>query len=481
MTTRTLLLTTLLLTGLAAPAPASDFQPGELVLYTPALNGSSSSDGGVVRIDPTTGAVTPVVDLTGGSLSYGDCIAYDAYRDRLLFVGRFPDVLDPTKLWAFDGLGNASDLGFDNVTMNALAPAAGGRVYLRVLDPAAPLRYLDAANQLHTVMDASGTQPFTFPLFDVRCMVWDAGTNALFAAVPQNTLWNCGSTLQVSVHRLRLSADGTRVTAIDGCAEFVADPSGNNVPVGLTRTAAGDLIVVIDTNSNATQARMHRLDPETMTATVFAQNGYPGAAATNAGTWSSALGRTVILDTGQNVLRSYGLGETGIGTVITPSSTISSGGSGEVASLIEIPMDLGQNLAGTYCVAKTSSSGCQPQTTTSGLPSASQATGFMVGATQVEASKNGLLFYGLAGPAALPFLGGTLCVQPPLRRTGLQASGGAAPCSGAYAFDFNAWVAGGSDPQLGAGSVVHAQHWFRDPAGSSGIGLTDAATFTLAP
>ena len=71
----------------------------------------------------------------------------------------------------------------------------------------------------------------------------------------------------------------------------------------------------------------------------------------------------------------------------------------------------------------------------------------------------GALFY--ARIYAVPWLGGTLCVQPPLRRTQALGSGGnAAPandCSGVYAFDMNAWVQAGGDPLLVPGTTIYAR------------------------
>ena len=94
----------------------------------------------------------------------------------------------------------------------------------------------------------------------------------------------------------------------------------------------------------------------------------------------------------------------------------------------------------------------------------------------------GLFFYGLSGPAALPFEGGTLCVTPPLRRTTVQNSGGTPfPCDGSFTFDFNAWLQGGNEPLVGAGSLVNGQYWFRDTADPFGLGLTQAIQFTVGP
>lgn len=138
-----------------------------------------------------------------------------------------------------------------------------------------------------------------------------------------------------------------------------------------------------------------------------------------------------------------------------------------------------------FCTAKTNSQGCTPQVAFAGRASASDPSAFDVSASQVLNQKNGLLFYGY-GAIAAPFLGGTLCAQPPLRRTPVQGSlGNAGPddCSGAYKLDFNAWIQGGSDPFLVPGAQVAAQYWSRDPAHVDGTGaaLTDAVLFGVCP
>ncbi|HVS11400.1 MAG TPA: hypothetical protein VMS76_16130 [Planctomycetota bacterium] len=135
-----------------------------------------------------------------------------------------------------------------------------------------------------------------------------------------------------------------------------------------------------------------------------------------------------------------------------------------------------------YCTAKVNSLGCTPAIGWSGFPSATAGSGFAIAASSELAQKFGLLFYGTSGPQAQPFQGGFLCAQGPIQRTAVQASGGAAgSCSGSYSFDFNVWIAGGSDPALVAGAQAWAQYWSRDPASPSTTNLTDALEFTIAP
>jgi len=134
----------------------------------------------------------------------------------------------------------------------------------------------------------------------------------------------------------------------------------------------------------------------------------------------------------------------------------------------------------TYCTAKITSNGCVPVIDSAGSPSTTGQGPFVITCRQVLNGKNGLYFYGLSGRAALPFLSGTLCALPPLQRTPIQSSGGTPPpavdCSGAYAFDANAWFGSGQDPNLVAGSSMNGQFWFRDPSqpDGTGVGLSDA-------
>ncbi|MCE9593478.1 MAG: hypothetical protein K8S98_04730 [Planctomycetes bacterium] len=146
---------------------------------------------------------------------------------------------------------------------------------------------------------------------------------------------------------------------------------------------------------------------------------------------------------------------------------------------------VGERAPTTYCTAKTNSLGCVPKIRVTGTASFGDASPLIVDTRDVLNKKNGLLFYGLSGPAAIPFLGGTLCAQPPVRRTPVQKAGGALPpvldCSGTYTFDFDAWYASGLDPAFTLGKVVGAQFWSRDIQSSSGVGLTDAVQFFITP
>lgn len=126
--------------------------------------------------------------------------------------------------------------------------------------------------------------------------------------------------------------------------------------------------------------------------------------------------------------------------------------------------------ATAYCQAKLTSNGCLPTIRFTCIATSDADGGFAITCETVINQKPGLLLYGLAGPAALPFQGGTLCVQPPTRRGPLVVSGGSSPptvdCSGRFVLDMDAYASGGGNalPELLiAGTTVNAQWWGRDP------------------
>jgi hypothetical protein len=96
-------------------------------------------------------------------------------------------------------------------------------------------------------------------------------------------------------------------------------------------------------------------------------------------------------------------------------------------------------------------------------------------------NKLGTFFYGTGGSASIPFQGGFLCVLGGIKRTPVQNSGGATPCGGTFALDFNAWIASGADPALVSGATVYGQYWSRDPMDAFGTSLTNAIQFSICP
>lgn len=134
----------------------------------------------------------------------------------------------------------------------------------------------------------------------------------------------------------------------------------------------------------------------------------------------------------------------------------------------------------SYCTAKTNSQGCTPAIGASGVPSASSPALFLITASQILPSTVGVLVYGTSGAASVPFQGGFLCMSSPHRSQGF-GSGGSAPCTGSFAYDFNALIQSGQGIGLAAGVQMQAQFWSRDIgfAPPNASNLTDAVQFVI--
>ncbi len=145
-----------------------------------------------------------------------------------------------------------------------------------------------------------------------------------------------------------------------------------------------------------------------------------------------------------------------------------------------------------YCTPGTSTNGCLPTMSSTGIPSLSATSGFTVTCNGIEGQKLGLIFYSVTGRAALAW--GTsssfLCIKSPTQRTSSVNSGGTAlQCDGAMSVDFLAYLSanpgalGGpsSLSPLTAGSLANFQCWYRDPPSPKSTMLSDGLEVQMAP
>jgi len=321
--------------GSASPAPAQvQFVAGDLYLYGPGYSGGASGTGEIVRIDPSSGATNILLALATTN-TRADQMAYDPWRDRLIFFGGL--VPNHNEVYLVDVAGNLTSLGFPMVagpSLGGFAPRGDGLIYFHGVNDPTRISYFDAANAVQTLMDASGTVPFTSTTYlaNIRHMAYHEPTNSLVLASSSN-VGNCagGVTDAMNLRRLDLSPDGARVLA-ETCFQYDLKPGVfGEVPVGLGAGPDGDLLLTLDDNSNSTLSRMVRVAVAAASATPFAANGHPFAATIAAGCYSQDLARAVILDHGNGVLRAFWAGEVGAGTIIGLV-----GSTAQEATLIEI-------------------------------------------------------------------------------------------------------------------------------------------------
>ncbi len=143
---------------------------------------------------------------------------------------------------------------------------------------------------------------------------------------------------------------------------------------------------------------------------------------------------------------------------------------------------------GNYCFAKQSSCSTTPSISSTGVPSATATSGFVVTASGMRAHEFGMLMYTASGPNDAPFLGGHLCIQG-IHRTVLadDTVGTLGFCDGVLSIDMNSFRAGllGGPPPLAAlslpGSTIHCQFYGHDPGNSFDTLLTAVLKFTVCP
>ena len=322
---------------LALPLAAqSQFRAGDLYLSSRGLPepGQPGNPGvvGVLRVEPFTGASSTLLfDLDTVSWP---TIAFDPYRDRLLLSARIGGI---GGLWAVDAAGNAVNLIDNDAGYRGIAPTGDGRVYLSsaAVGETTQIRWLDAGDVEHVLLDVGGAQPFSFdPMSGIQPveLVFDGVGGNLIATSSEGQYPCPGGAPQggLNLRRLPLTAAGDRLAAAPTCVQHQPSLKTNHLH-GTTPGPDGWIAVGTWGSSGATGSEVFLLDPATLQVAP-----YSGASPSpHSVVYSRTRGRAVVLNTGLNTLSLYGPGETGFGTTLATEMS-APGTSGELASLVEI-------------------------------------------------------------------------------------------------------------------------------------------------
>lgn len=457
-------------------ALAQELHPGELYFKT--YIGGIGGHGAAGLLDPASGAFTELFTPAGAAPGTGDfgngCLAYDPHRRMLLTMKK----VAPSNhfgIHAMDGEGHLTELASLGPSAAAwcLSPAGDGRVYFlhsKSFGALEPIRWLDAQNALHTLLDAATGQPYVPPhplLLLNEAMTYEPQTNALFFATPGNVSTGCaGGPTQLTVHRAPLSADGTKVVGPIGCIQIdvfggISNPTGWSVlPGGDLLLATSGAVVSID------QPRLFEVDPFTLAFSTFAS---PGVSTTCAGMWSEMQQKALVVDYSVEKLRSYAAGAGGLGS---PAVDLSIDVGQASAALVEIPLDAAcPGDAVTYGAGLAGAGGFVPWISAFGCPDLGQP--FTVAAGDAKGGASGVLAVGF-NQAALPLFGGTLFLFP-ISSTLPFTAGGTTGAAGAGVFALPLLFA---DPAF-AGLTFYLQAAFLDAAAVQGVALTNGLRITL--
>jgi hypothetical protein len=368
MRLRTLFLAFASLLPFSGTLAAQGYSSGDIYLISSSLQpvAPGPATSGIVRIDPYTGTPT-LVRTIYNILSRP---TFDKFRQQLVFRCA-PTLSSVGGLWGFDAAGNATLISTDAFLNNAI-PAAGlgGTIYL--VNNLGQLKYVDAGNGLHDVLNAGGSGLFTFSIpntINIRTIYFDAATNAIFIAWFGTNV--CGSGLAASpyVTRVSLVPGGTQVAGPETTAPLCvalggADAGDVFTPNTLGPGPNGSIYLSFDNNAYVQCGRMMTIDPVTLASSTYATTTtYFGCPAADAGCYSSALNRGLLIDTLNDMLRVFGSGSVGSGTVMASGGLISSsGGSAEFTSILEVPFGIFGGLA-NYGVGTPGCSGAQLMST----------------------------------------------------------------------------------------------------------------------
>jgi len=357
--------------------------------------------------------------------------------------------------------------GFDGDTVRALAATGDGRVFLMRHPANGPVLWIDRDDRTHTLLDASGTAPFTFP---AEHLLFDPAGNALIASTSGGwTPQPACATNVCSFFRTPLSADGKRVGGPVTCNSYA---TSSQEVMSLDLLPNGFVLATVASGAPFSDPKLITVDPLTLAIQPFAS---PGPGDLDGGYWSDALGAAVVLDDAANVLRAYAPGAGGLGTVISTSVAVSDFTSGyspvEGMWQVDVAGPGCPGWADLYGAPLFGSAGFSPWLTLRGCPALGEKLGLVL--SRALGGAPGLIAVGLA-PAATPFLGGTLLVDPSATLIPVQTLG-TAGVAGAGGFDLPVKI---TAPVL-VGVPLYLQVFVADPGAPQGVSLTNGLELVL--
>ena len=363
--------------------------------------------------DPSTGNGTLLFDDLFLGFSTAGWLAFDSHRGGLLaYTSHVPLGVSVPRLFLVRPNAQFTDLGYAFENLKTLAPTGDGRVYLF---RNGELSVLDALNQMSPVQDQNG-QPVTLPL---EHMLFDGPSNSLVGVTLRSlTGVPCAAPGAITIHRLPLNPSGTQLAAAPACSNHVTSAT---FPVALDPLPGGTILITV-AGSSATGAELFELDPVSLSVLPWATSTLP---ALKGGVWSPPLGRTVVLDTLGNQLRTYAKGDSGAGQPLATNVPVSPSGRGVNATNLMVDV----NFQGPICTGFVEAfgtglaglSGKIPAIGAAGCPTIGETLPLTV--SNGRASATTVMVFSLQS-IAVPLFGGTLYAKPKFFATRVLALDG---------------------------------------------------------
>lgn len=464
MPTRTLIALSLL--ACAAAAQTGPFQDGELLIHSPGVGGPE-----LIRVDPSTGQAAVLTDALywGG---WADSMVYDSYRGAVVAsLSMAPDPYWKYRAWVIDSDGSAVAIpGVEAQTLHGMEAIGDGRLYFqRKVHGNTTIEYFDAANQLHVLMDETGSAPAAVAL---EHMVYDPVGDALIASAnPFWTVGGCGDPTKNTLYRIPLSADGSQLAAPVTCVSLVA---GTLNCMGLSRLPNGRILATFAGTASfgfPYPEKLWSIDPTTLGAVLWSTSDLTDL---NSGVYSTRLGKAVVFEDLANELRTYGQGQGGDGTLLPVSLPIGDGTTGFSPGSNMVQLDVPgpgcQGEATSHGVGLAGAGARVPTLGAVGCPDLGLTWSLAVG--QVVGGAFGIVFAG-TGTTALPFKGGTFYVDGLALSVSFVVSG-TPGVAGDGSLNLPLVL---NEPGL-AGFEIVLQAGFTDPGAVFGVSLSNALLVT---
>ncbi|MBM3984522.1 MAG: hypothetical protein FJ296_02335 [Planctomycetes bacterium] len=446
-----------------AAAQTGPWTDGELIVLT------ASSGWTIKRVVPETGATAPLITpLYYGGWSGGLC--FDSYRGGLLAnISLPPDNPFAYRLWLVSHDGTAAAMPGFTGSLRALASAGDGRVFFirhsGMAQGPKTVEYFDAANVIQTLKDVDGVSPFKI---EAEHLLYHPATNSLVGST--SGWWaatHCSGTAG-GLWVIPLSPDGLKVAGPVTCASIAT--AGEEI-MGLDHLPGGGVLVTLASGAFYPHEKLVSFNPVSLALTPW---GDPDQGNINGGLWSARLGKALIhadwITFGE--LRTFNQGQSGLGTKITTSETVASGGGYSPAEVLyEVDLN-GPQCDGfqlPYGTGLAGSGGHVPLLGVIGCPDIGSL--FTISINNVVGGAAGVLFVGLA-QAAVPFKGGTFLVGAVAAQLPV-AVGGTPGLAGAGSLALPALL---SDPIL-SGINIYMQAGFSDSFAVKGVSLSNGVQF----
>jgi len=315
-----------LVLGSCRMADAQTFAPGDIYQLTtqwpdPAPNTARRA---IVRWRPGTEWSSTVIADIGLEVRG----AYDAFRDRII-VPENPG--DTDRLLLFDAAGGQTSIGTGvEFVLTSVAPAGDGPVYF-TSQGVNRIWYLDAGDAVQDLLDTDGMTPFVLSGVGIKDLLYYGPTNSLYCTQEVDVLTN-----DLRIVRIPLAPGGGQLAAAPSMAAVEVENAAGTISEGLSAGPNGSLFLKVDDNSNAAVPRMKLIEPLTLASSTYATSSYTGVAGEKGGVYVPWLSAAIVVDTSNDVLRSFAFGEVGAGTVVA-SGVSTDSGSGDAVRLLVIP------------------------------------------------------------------------------------------------------------------------------------------------